>query len=188
MNQQHAFDLAVPVEAADHVIGASHAPVTIVEYGDFECPMCRQAEPAVQQLLVHHPSAVRLVFRHFPIESAHPHALLAAEAAEAAGADGKFWEMHDLLLANQDKLRIFDLLRYAGQLGLDQDRFHEDMMRRANEGRIAADLESADLSGVSGTPTFFVNGRRHYGAYDVHTLKQAIRTARVRAKIAARQR
>jgi len=170
----------------DHVRGPADASVTLVEYGDFQCPYCGRAEPVVRELLTD--VDLRYVWRHLPLTDVHPQARLAAEAAEAAARQGKFWEMHDLLLANQDKLRIFDLLKYAGQVGLDQDRFHEDMMRRASEERIAADLASADLSGVSGTPTFFVNGRRHYGAYDVHTLKEAIRTARVRARIASRQR
>jgi protein-disulfide isomerase len=131
---------------------------------------------------------LRYVWRHLPLTDVHPQAQMAAEAAEAAAAQDRFWEMHDLLLAHQDKLRIVDLLKYAEQIGLDQERFHDDVMRRVSADRIAEDLESADLSGVSGTPTFFVNGRRHYGAYDVQTLKQAIRTARVRAKIAERRR
>jgi Na+/H+ antiporter NhaA len=170
----------------DHVRGPADASVTLVEYGDFQCPYCGRAEPVVRELLTD--VDLRYVWRNLPLTDVHPQAQLAAEAAEAAALQGHFWEMHDLLLAHQDKLRIIDLLRYAGELGLDQDRFHEDMMRRANAERIAADLESADLSGVSGTPTFFVNGRRHYGAYDVHTLKEAIRTARIRAKIAAHSR
>ena len=170
----------------DHVRGPADASVTLVEYGDFQCPYCGRAEPVVRELLTD--VDLRYVWRNLPLTDVHPQAQLAAEAAEAAALQGHFWEMHDLLLAHQDKLRIIDLLRYAGQLGLDTDRFHDDMMRRASSERIAADLDSADLSGVSGTPTFFVNGRRHYGAYDVHTLKEAIRTARVRAKIAAHHR
>src|SRR5271170_1929515 len=122
MNDPVKHDLVVGVSAVDHVRGAERPTVTIVEYGDFECPMCRQAEPAVQQLLVHHPTTIRLVFRHFPVESAHPNALLAAEA-EAAGADGKFWEMHDLLLADGARLRRASLEAYAERLGIDMARF-----------------------------------------------------------------
>jgi Na+/H+ antiporter NhaA len=170
----------------DHVRGPAEASVTLVEYGDFQCPYCGRAEPVVRELMSD--VDLRYVWRNLPLTDVHPQAQMAAEAAEAAGLQGKFWEMHDLLLDHQDQLRIMDLLRYAEQIGLDQERFHNDVVQRVNADRIAADLDSADLSGVSGTPTFFINGRRHYGAYDLHTLKEAIRTARVRAKIAARPR
>jgi Na+/H+ antiporter NhaA len=180
-------DLIPEVDAErDHTRGPEDASVTLVEYGDFQCPYCGRAEPVVRELLTD--VDLRYVWRNLPLTDVHPQAQLAAEAAEAAAAQGKFWEMHDLLLAHQDQLRIVHLLKYAEQVGLDQDRFHDDMMRKAAADRIAEDLESADLSGVSGTPTFFVNGKRHYGAYDVHTLKEAIRTARVRAKIAEKRR
>jgi Na+/H+ antiporter NhaA len=169
----------------DHTRGPADASVTLVEYGDFQCPYCGRAEPVVRELLTD--IDLRYVWRNLPLTDVHPQAQLAAEAAEAAGVQGRFWEMHDLLLAHQEKLHIGDLLKYAEQVGLDPDRFHDDMMRRVSTDRISADLESADLSGVSGTPTFFVNGKRHYGAYDVHTLKEAIHTARVRAKIAQRK-
>jgi protein-disulfide isomerase len=168
----------------DHTRGPADASVTLVEYGDFQCPYCGQAEPVVRQLLTD--DDLRYVWRHLPLSDVHPQARLAAQAAEAAAAQDRFWEMHDVLLAHQDKLRIVDLLGYAEDLGLDQERFHDDVMNRVHEGRISDDLESADLSGVSGTPTFFINGRRHYGAYDIRTLKEAIRIARIRAKIAAR--
>ncbi|WP_433291978.1 Na+/H+ antiporter NhaA [Actinoplanes sp. CA-030573] len=170
----------------DHIRGPAGASVTVVEYGDFQCPYCGQAEPVVRELFAD--VDLRFVWRNLPLTDVHPQAQLAAEAAEAAGLQGKFWEMHDLLLAHQDHLRITDLLTYARQIALDEEKFHDDMMRRATADRIAADLESADLSGVSGTPTFFINGQRHYGAYDVHTLKEAIRLARVRARIAERRR
>ncbi|MCO8274301.1 Na+/H+ antiporter NhaA [Actinoplanes sp. TRM 88003] len=169
----------------DHVRGPADATVTLVEYGDFQCPYCGRAEPIVRELLTD--DDLRYVWRHLPLTDVHPQAQLAAQAAEAAGLQGKFWEMHDLMFTQQDHLRIADLLRYAGELGLDQDQFHDDMMQTTCKDRITADLESADLSGVSGTPTFFVNGRRHYGSYDVQTLKEAIRVARVRAKIAAKR-
>ncbi len=176
-------DLADPVdEQRDHIRGPSHASVTVVEYGDFQCPYCGQAEPEVRRLLVD--TDLRYVWRHLPLGDVHPQAYLAAEAAEAAGQQGRFWEMHDLLLDRQDHLRIADLLDYARELGLDTDRFHDDIVGRANADHIAADVESADLSDVAGTPTFFVNGIRHFGAYDVESLKQAVDTARARAAIA----
>ena len=178
-------DLAVPVEPErDHVRGPEVAPVTLVEYGDFECPFCGRAEPVVRELLRDF-GDVRYVWRHLPLSDVHPHAELAAEAAEAAAAQGAFWEMHDLLLARQDALTPRDLIAYAGELGLDVDRFTEDLRRHTGAGRVAEDVDSADLSNVSGTPTFFVNGRRHYGAYDIETLAQAVRVARARAAIAA---
>ena len=173
-------------EERDHVRGPADASVTLVEYGDFQCPYCGRAEPVVRELLAD--TDLRYVWRNLPLTDVHPQAQLAAEAAEAAGLQGKFWEMHDLLFQHQDNLRITDLLGYARKIELDEERFHDDMMRRASAERIADDLQSADLSGVSGTPTFFINGQRHYGAYDVQTLKEAIRLARVRAKIAARRR
>src|SRR5690606_21708012 len=121
------------------------------------------------------------VWRHLPLTDVHPHAELAAEAAQAAAAQGAFWEMHDLLFRHQDALRAEDLLRYAEELGLDVAAFESDLRERAGAERVAADIESADLSSVSGTPTFFINGRRHYGAYDIDALKAAVRSARALA-------
>ncbi len=173
-------DLASDVDPErDHVRGPADAIVTVVEYGDFECPYCGLAEPAVNELLSG--NDVRFVWRHLPLTDVHPHAQRAAEAAEAAAAQGAFWPMHDLLLANQDRLTPMDLHRYAEQLGLDVAQFGADMKRRAYQARIAQDVESADLSGVSGTPTFFVNAQRHYGAFDLESLTEAIRLARKRA-------
>jgi Na+/H+ antiporter NhaA len=149
----------------------------------FECPYCGQAEPVVRELLGD--ADLRFVWRHLPLADVHPLARIAAEAAETA-AQGAFWPMHDLLLDHQDQLRITDLLGYAEQLGLDGERFHDDLMRHAHEPRVRDDVDSADLSGVSGTPTFFINGRRHYGAYDIATLTAAMRTARARAGLTAR--
>jgi Na+/H+ antiporter NhaA len=163
----------------DHVRGPDDASVTVVEYGDFQCPYCGRAEPSVRDLITD--TDLRYVWRHLPLTDVHPQAQLAAEAAEAAAEQGKFWEFHDLLLAHQDHLKIMDLLRYAEQLGLDPDRFHEDLMGHRHLQRVTDDVDSADLSGVSGTPTFFINGRRHYGAYDIATLQQAVKIARVRA-------
>ena len=173
-------DLAVPVDAElDNVRGPEDAPVTLVEYGDFECPYCGQAEPIVRELLADF-GDLRYVWRHLPLSDVHPHAKAAAEAAQAAGDQGAFWEMHDLLFQHQDALRLNDLKGYAEQLGLDVERFVEDLHEHRHAARVERDIESADLSGVSGTPTFFVNGRRHYGAYDVETLSTAVRAARAR--------
>lgn len=181
---EQLVDLTEPVDPErDHIRGPENASVTLVEYGDFECPYCGLAEPVVRDLL--RDDDLRYVWRHLPLSDVHPRAQIAAEVAEAAGEQGAFWEMHDLLLANQDKLQPADLMGYARQLGLDADRLHDDVKRHVAAARVAADVESADTSGVSGTPTFFVNGQRHYGAYDVETLKQAIKVARARAKITA---
>ncbi|WP_133979050.1 Na+/H+ antiporter NhaA [Kribbella voronezhensis] len=175
-------DLIDPVDPSrDHIRGPASASVTLVEYGDFECPYCGLAEPVVRDLL--HDDDLRYVWRHLPLTDVHPRAQIAAEASEAAAAQGRFWEMHDLLLANQEDLLPKDLMAYAEQLGLDSRRFHDDVKRHVAAARVAQDVESADLSGVSGTPTFFINGQRHYGAYDVPTLTTAIKTARARAAI-----
>jgi Na+/H+ antiporter NhaA len=177
-------DLADPVDPdRDHWRGRADAPVTLVEYGDFECPYCGQAEPIVRELLADF-GDLRYVWRHLPLNDVHPRAQVAAEASEAAAAQGAFWEMHDLLLDHQDALRPSDLAGYAGQLGLDVERFTNDLRRHAHTARVAEDVDSADLSGVAGTPTFFVNGRRHFGAYDIDTLTRAVKSAKVRAAVA----
>jgi protein-disulfide isomerase len=169
-------DLALPVDPeVDHVRGPHDAPVTLLEYGDFECPHCGRAEPAVRRLLSTFGSDVRFVFRHLPLGDVHEHAELAAEAAEAAGAQRMFWEMHDVLFAHQDALGIEELRGYAEDLGLDVNRFSEDLGSRRHRLRVIRDIESADMGGVAGTPTFFVNGRRHYGAYDEATLLRLVR-------------
>ncbi len=181
---QTLIDLAAPVDPErDHIRGPRDAPVTVVEYGDFQCPYCGQAEPIVRELLAGF-GDVRYVWRHLPLNDVHPQAQLAAEAAEAAARQGAFWEMHDLLLTHQDALRLPDLVSYAERIGLDVDAFTEQLQRHAGAARVAEDVDGADLSGVSGTPTFFVNDRRHYGAYDIDTLSKAVRTARARASIA----
>ena len=178
-------DLYIDVDPErDHVRGPLDAPVTLVEYGDFECPYCGQAEPVVRELLRDF-GDVSYVWRHLPLSDVHARAQLAAEAAEAAAEQGAFWEMHDLLLDHQDRLGPGDLVRYAEQLGLDVERFTSHLQDHAGAARIAEDVDSADLSGVSGTPTFFINGRRHYGAYDIDTLTKAVRAARARAAVAA---
>jgi Na+/H+ antiporter NhaA len=181
-------DLGVPVDdGRDRIRGPAQALVTIVEYGDFECPYCGQAEPVIRDLLTGH-GDVRYVWRHLPLNDVHPHAQLAAEAAEAAADQGAFWEMHDLLLRHQDHLLMSDLIRYASDIGLDVERFGDHIRKRAGAARIAEDVDSADLSGVSGTPTFFVNGRRHYGSYDITALTAAVRAAKAAAATARRNR
>jgi Na+/H+ antiporter NhaA len=173
-------DLAEPVDPErDHVRGPVDAPVTVLEYGDFECPYCGQAEPVLRELLRDF-GDVGYVWRHLPLNDVHANAQQAAEAAEAAAEQGAFWEMHDLLLERQDALGYEDLVGYAGQLGLDVERFEEDLRTREGAKHVAEDVDSADLSGVSGTPTFFVNGLRHYGAYDIATLSAAVKAARAR--------
>ncbi|MGI8505915.1 MAG: Na+/H+ antiporter NhaA [Solirubrobacteraceae bacterium] len=174
-------DLAVEVDPErDHVRGPADASVTLVEYGDLECPFCGQAEGVIRELLSDF-GDLRYVWRHLPLNDVHPHAQLAAEAAEAASAQDRFWEMHDSLLSHQDKLTVTDLVREAESLGLDVERFRGYLRKRKGASRIAQDVESADLSGVSGTPSFFVNGHRHQGAYDIATLSQAVRLARARS-------
>ena len=177
-------DLANPVDPdRDHIRGPRESEVTVVEYGDFECPYCGQAEPVVRELLGDFD--IGYVWRHLPLSDVHRHAQLAAEGAEAAAAQGAFWEMHDKLLENQDGLEADDLLGYAEELGLDADRFSDFLRDRRGARRVADDVDGADLSGVSGTPTFFINGRRHYGPYDIDTLSDAVRAAGARARVAA---
>jgi Na+/H+ antiporter NhaA len=178
-------DLGVPVDPErDHIRGPAEADVTLVEYGDLECPYCGQAETVIRELLSDF-GDLRYVWRHLPLNDVHPHAQLAAEASEAAGAQGKFWEMHDLMLAHQDALTLKAIIGYANELGLDIERFKEHLRKRKGAPRIAEDVESADMSGVSGTPSFFINGHRHQDAYDIDTLSKAVRLARVRAAISA---
>jgi protein-disulfide isomerase len=177
-------DLAMPVDPErDHLRGPSEAPVTVVEYGDFECPYCGRAEPIVRELLADF-GDVRYVWRHLPLSDVHPHAQLAAEASEAAADQGAFWEMHDLLLDHQDDLRPQDLVTYAERLGLDLERFRDDLDRHRWASRVEEDVDAADMSGVTGTPTFFINERKHDGAYDIQTLSAAVRGAGARAVIA----
>jgi Na+/H+ antiporter NhaA len=178
------LDLADDIDPErDHIRGPDDAPVTLVEYGDFECPYCGQAESVIREVLGSFGDDVRYVWRHLPLNDVHTHAQLAAEAAEAAAAQGKFWEMYDKLLGHQDELTPKDIGRYAQELGLDMDRFWDDIRRHEEAPRIAEDVASADASGVSGTPTFFINGRRHQGAYDVQTLSDAVRSARGRTRL-----
>jgi Na+/H+ antiporter NhaA len=168
-------DLAQDVNPdIDHIRGAADAPVTLVEYGDFECPYCGRAEPVVRELVHRFGTDLRFVFRHLPLVDVHPHAATAAEAAEAADDQGRFWEMYDILMAQDVSLIYPDLIRYAGDLGLDVERFGEDVRARRHAARIRRDLESADASGAAGTPAFFVNGRRHEGSHQIEALAHAI--------------
>jgi protein-disulfide isomerase len=168
--------LTVPVSERDHVLGPATAPVTLVEYGDYECPFCGAAHKSVEQVLQVMGNDLRFAFRHFPLSQIHPHAYQAAEAAEAAGAQGRFWELHDLMFENQDRLGLRDLIGYAGALGLDLERFVTDLRGHAHAGRLREDFLSGVRSGVNGTPTFFVNGLRHDGGYDVEVLLEALRS------------
>jgi len=183
---QPLVDLYIDVDPErDHIRGAIDGPVTVVEYGDFECPYCGRAEPVVRELLRDFEQEVRYVWRHLPLNDVHPHAQLAAEAAEAAADQGAFWEMHDLMLDHQDALEASDLVSYAEQLGLDVERFTDNLRDHAGTARVAEDVDSADLSGVSGTPTFFINSRRQHGAYDIGSLSAAVRAAGARATLAS---
>jgi Na+/H+ antiporter NhaA len=180
------LDLSEDVDPdRDHIRGPDDALVTLLEYGDFECPYCGQAEAVVRELLSSSTDDVRYVWRHLPLNDVHSSAQLAAEAAEAAAAQGKFWEFYDALFAHQGTYTPQDLVRYANELELDVDRFRDDLHRHEYTPRVAEDVASADSSGVSGTPTFFINGRRHQGAYDIDTLTAAVRAARRRASLVA---
>jgi Na+/H+ antiporter NhaA len=180
------LDLADDVDPSrDHIRGPDDAPVTLVEYGDFECTYCGQAEHVIRELLSSLGSDVSYVWRHLPLNDVHPTAQLAAEAAEAAAAQGKFWEMYDTLLSHQAELAPRDLARHAEQIGLDVERFSDELRRREYAPRVSEDVATADESGVSGTPTFFINGRRHYGVYDIDALTDAVRAAKTRARQAA---
>jgi protein-disulfide isomerase len=183
--QESVTDLIMPVDPdRDHIRGPGEdALVTLVEYGDFECPFCGRAEPVVRELIREY-GELRFVFRHLPLTDVHPNAQMAAEAAEAAARQGRFWEMHDTLMDHQGALTVRDLIGYARDMGLDTDAFARDLRDHAGAARVAEDVESADLATVSGTPTFFINGKRYYGAFDLMALKDAVRAAKALAVIA----
>ncbi|MBI2684576.1 MAG: Na+/H+ antiporter NhaA [Actinobacteria bacterium] len=186
---QDVPDLLEPVDPTrDHIRGGADAVVTIVEYGDFECEFCGRAEPVIRQLLAQFGDDVGYVFRHLPLTDVHPSAQISAEAAEAAAAQGAFWEMHDRLYLAAGFNTVNDLRAHAEALDLDRDRFWDDIRQHAHVGRIAEDVASADASGVTGTPTIFVNGRRVRGRYDIAALGAEVRAARRRAEIAAANR
>ena len=168
-------DLTVPVDPErDHLRGPPDAVLTLVQYGDYECPYCRSTAPVIRRLMERFDGRLRFVPRHFPLPDVHPYAALAAEAAEAAGAQGRFWEMHELMYERQDHLQLPDLIRYAGELGLDLAAFEEDLLASRFADRIASDVEGGESAGVAGTPTFFVNDRRFAGAYDLESLERAL--------------
>lgn len=169
--------LLLPLQPGDHVEGSPDARYTLVEYGDYECPACGRLFMTIRQLHAQFGGQVRLVFRHYPLSGAHPHAEQAAEAAEAAAAQDRFWEMHDLLFEHQDALRTKDLYKYAEQLGLDSGRFRRELKERTYEERVREDFRRGVANGVYGTPGLFINGIRHNGGLDLDSilikLKQA---------------
>jgi protein-disulfide isomerase len=170
--------LTMPVtDDRDHIQGPADAAVTLIEYGDYECPYCGAAYPIVKEVQARMAERMRFVFRNFPISTAHPHAEQAAEAAEAAATQGSFWEMHDLLYENQQRLRDEDLRSYAEKLGLDVGRFVSDLAEHVHADRVHEDFMSGVRSGVNGTPTFYINGARHDDSYDAETLLAALERA-----------
>lgn len=171
------LDLVVPVTAVDHSIGSEHSPITVVEYGDFECPTCKQAAPAVKLVLERFGGRVRFVFRHFPVESAHPHAMHAAQAAEAAGGQSKFWQMHDLLFENQRHLKMTNLRSYAERLELDMPRFIAEMDDEIYLQRVREHMRSGAQSHVRGTPTFYINGVIQDVSFGMHSLMEGVEAA-----------
>jgi protein-disulfide isomerase len=177
MNAHRVFDLIEPVSTADHVIGPPGAAVTIVEYGDFECPNCKQAAPAVKLMLDRFAGRIRFVYRHFPLEDVHPHALLAAEAAEGAASQGRFWQMHDLLFANQQHLKRHQLLVYAQRLELDMTRYTTEIDDHVYLQRVREHITSGDASGVRATPTFFLEGKIQDVSFGLQSLERAIEGA-----------
>lgn len=173
--------LTVPVHARDHLRGLPDAPVVLVEYGDFECPYCGAAYPVLKKLERELADMLAVVFRQFPLVHVHPHAQLAAEAAEAAGAQGKFWRMHDVLFEHQDALAPTELVKYATALRLDLKHFADDLSGHVFLPRIEDDMAGGLQSGVRGTPTFFINGVRHQGGHDGPSLRAAILQVSARA-------
>jgi protein-disulfide isomerase len=171
------FHLSVPAVGADHALGASNSAVTIVEYGDFKCPNCKQAAPVVKHLLARFAGRIEVVYRHLPLEEVHPHALRAPLAAEAAGAQHKFWQMHDLLFDNQSHLKVHQLHGYAQQLELDMTRYDADMIDEIYLQRVREHIESGEQSGVRATPTFFINGVIHDVSFGAQSLAAGIELA-----------
>jgi len=172
--QSRVARLVLPVGERDHIQGPTDAQVTLVEYGDYECPFCGQAYPIIKAVQGHLGHRLRFVFRNFPLTEMHPHALKAAMAAEAAGAQGQFWPMHDLLYENQDALDERSLARYAESLRLDVERFRAELRAETYASRVHEDFMSGVRSGVNGTPTMFVNGVRHDGPWDAESLTEAL--------------
>jgi protein-disulfide isomerase len=169
--------LTIPVSERDHAQGPPDGPVTLVEYGDYECPYCGKAYPLVKRIQQRMGARLRFVFRNFPLNTVHAHAGIAAQAAEAAAAQGKFWEMHDLLYEHQHDLADSDMVRYALKLGLEVYRFESDLSGEVFAQRVSDDFRGGVRSGVNGTPTFFVNGVRYDGPYDYDSLRAALEQA-----------
>jgi protein-disulfide isomerase len=168
--------LAVEVTERDHALGPADAPITLVEYGDYECPDCGNAYPVIKRLIAEMGPRLRFIFRNFPQYSVHPHASVAAQAAEAAAAQGRFWEMHDLLYEHQKDLADIEMSKFALRVGLEIYRFDADLASERFARRVAEDYDSGVKSGVTGTPTFFVNGVRYVGEKDYGTLRAALGT------------
>ena len=177
MKSEHAGRLTPLVSESDHSLGPRDAAVTLVEYGDYECPYCARAYPIISELRQQLADELRLVYRHFPQNSVHPHASVAAQAAEAAAAQGKFWEMHDLLFQHQDDLASADLLQYALKLGLEVYRFESDLSSERFAGKVNTDFQSGRQSGVTGTPALFINEVRYGGPVALEPLLAALREA-----------
>jgi protein-disulfide isomerase len=175
--------LTVPVsEERDHIQGPANASVTLLEYGDYECPYCGAAYPIIKAVQARMDQRLRFVYRNFPITTSHPHAQQAAESAEAAATQGRFWEMHDVLFENQKRLRDQDLRSYAEALALDLERFERELAEHVHAGRVHEDFMSGVRSGVNGTPTFYINGVRHDDSYETETLLSALETAAASAR------
>ena len=166
--------LTIPVGPKDHVKGPANAPITLLEYGDFECPYCRAAYPIVKQVQDQLGARLRFAFRNFPLTRIHQHAQHAAEAAEAAAAQGAFWQMHDRLFERQFALEDENLVEYAAELGLDADRLAGELSAGTHRDRVRDDFLSGVKSGVNGTPTFYIHGVRHEGGYDLASLLAAL--------------
>ncbi len=177
----HPVTLTVPPEPTDHSAGAEHARVTLIEYGDFECPSCRMAVPTPKLLLERFPGRVRFIFRHFPMEESHPHALAAAEASEAAAAQGAFWPMHDSLFQNQSHLKAVDLRRYAAQAGLDMVRYAAEMDDHIYLQKVREHIAGGRSSHVRATPAFFIDGVVQDVSYGMQGLHDAVAAAVHRA-------
>jgi protein-disulfide isomerase len=173
--------LTPPVSQRDHVLGPADARVTLVEYGDYECPHCGALHPVIEAARKAFGGNLRFVFRHFPLRSSHPHALAAAKAAEAAGEQGRFWEMHHRLYQQQTQLEDEDLLGHARAIGLDVARFERELAARTHEVRIREDLASVTQSGAKGTPSLFINGELYQGSLDRDDVFAALAQAAVAA-------
>ena len=183
MNQPaHTVTLAVPPQATDHARGSDHARVTLIEYGDFECPNCKLAAPTATLLLERYPGKIRFIFRHFPLEDAHPHALAAAEAAEAAAAQGRFWQMHDALFEHQAHLKDKDLYRYAGEVGLDLVRYKAEMDDHIYLQKVREQIDGGRRSHIRATPEFFIDGVVQDISFGMQALHDAVAAAVHRAR------